>query len=158
MCVLSSRTRASVCLEPHAIPTTCSPSRAKQSVGEARETGRVHEGLGTNIYEYTCCSSGDNEGEECGDCCTSDSAVASAMILIGAGVGGFLFLLCCGCIIGYVIYSNSQKRKAPQSAMAIPQQALAVALPAEPSAAIEMAVVTAADPVSDRKLKASLQL
>ena len=128
------------------------------SLGEARETGRVHESLGTNIYEYTCCSSGDNEGEECGDCCTSDSAVASAMILIGAGVGGFLFLLCCGCIIGYVIYSNSQKRKAPQSAMAIPQQALAVALPAEPSAAIEMAVVTAADPVSDRKLKASLQL
>ena len=109
--------------------------------------------MGNTVYEYTCCMSGDNDGEQCGDCCTSDTAVATAMILIGAGVGGVCFLLCCGVCIGYLIYKNGRS-KAPETSLAVPQQALAVAMP-EP--AIEMAMVTAV-PGKDQKVKASLQL
>ena len=65
-------------------PCTCSQ-------GEARETGETIEYEGDLYYGYTCCTSGNNEGEHCGD------YEGGIVVLIV-----FLLFVCCfiGCGVG----------------------------------------------------------
>ena len=66
-------------------PCTCSE-------GEARETGSTLEWEGQTYYDYTCCLSGNNVGEQCGDY-TGGELVAVIIFL--------LFVLCLiGCVVG----------------------------------------------------------
>ena len=53
--------------------------RCSCNSSEARETGRHFE-HGQHVFEYTCCMSGDNVGEECGDCCVDYESILIAII------------------------------------------------------------------------------
>ena len=68
------------------------------SQGSARETGASYPEH--DVVDYTCCMSGDNVGEECGDCCVDYESILIA--IIGGVVGGVVCLVCCAIAICYV--------------------------------------------------------
>ena len=88
------------------------------SQGSARETGASSE----DVFEYTCCMSGDNVGEECGDCCVDYESILIA--IIGGVVGGVVCLVCCAIAICYVAKCACFAKNAP--VMAAPPTAAVV--------------------------------
>ena len=65
------------------------------SKGAARQTGRDSDSS-PKEYEYTCCNDGTGDGPECGDCCSTDGTIITAII--------FMILMPCCCImIGVLI-------------------------------------------------------
>jgi hypothetical protein len=103
------------------------------SQGSARETGASYPEH--DVVEYTCCMSGDNVGEECGDCCVDYESILIA--IIGGVVGGVVVLICCAIAICYVAKCACFAKNVAPVAAAPLVATIEMATPMQPMVALQ---------------------
>ena len=122
---------------PTAVVGTTAGLGARARSAGARRAARARRARVTpnTMVEYTCCMSGDNVGEECGDCCVDYESILIA--IIGGVVGGVVFLICCAIAICYVAKCACFAKNVASVAVAPPVATIEMATPMQPMVALQ---------------------